>query len=178
MLIPHTATSSKLLSKGRGIEVIGVLLATAVGALGGTLAASIGRSPPTRLGITGGAFGLLFALALRRRVPTAGAGIVWGLGTGYVVWILIPAIAVVFHAPGYSNDAILGESRARFPELVGYITCIGPPVGIFMGMGHAPVAGTRNVPLGTGDRGGERGRSCCRPDLQSMDVRGGFLSAY
>jgi hypothetical protein len=123
-----------LVKNGSGAELIGMLLATAVGALGGALAAAIGQSSAGRLGLIGAAFGLFFALALRRRVLTAGAGIVWGLGAGYMLWVLIPAAAVIFHAAGHSAEAMLGEPRSRFPELVGCITCIGAPVGILMGV--------------------------------------------
>ena len=134
MPISETAAPSRPVTAEGGIDLIGILLAIAVGGAGGALAASIGQASMGRLSIIGSAFGLVFALALRRRVISAGAGVVWGLGAGYMLWMVLPALAVVFHATGYSTDAMLGESRVRFPELVAYITFIGAPVGICLGI--------------------------------------------
>jgi uncharacterized membrane protein YagU involved in acid resistance len=132
-MTPSEAPSSPAL-EGGGIDLTGILLAVAVGGGGGVLAAATAQSSLGRLGAAGAAFGLVFALALRRRATSPGAGLIWGLGAGYMLWMVLPALAVVFHAAGYSTDAMLGESRARFPELVGCIVLIGAPVGVCLGI--------------------------------------------
>jgi len=50
-----------------------------------------------------------------------------------MLWMVLPAVAAVTHAAGYSPNAMLGEARARFPGLVGCIVCIGAPVGLCLG---------------------------------------------
>ena len=134
MPIPEAQTPSLPAARGSGIDWVEILLAIAVGAAGGALAAAIGHSSIARLGSAGAAFGLVFALALRGKATSPGAGMIWGLGAGYMLWMVLPALAVILHGAGYSTDAMLGESRARFPELVGCITCIGAPVGFCLGV--------------------------------------------
>lgn len=116
------------------IGLIGVLLAVAIGAAGGGLAAAIGQTPICRLIAAGAVFGFICAMALRGRATSAGVGLIWGIGAGFMLWIVLPAVETVFHAAGHSPDAMLGEARARFPELVGCIVCIGAPVGVSLGL--------------------------------------------
>jgi hypothetical protein len=81
----------------------------------------------------GAAFGLALAAALRGRAASPGAGLIWGLGAGFLLWIVLPAATVVLHAAGNSPGEMLVDARARFPELVGFIVCVGAPVGVFLG---------------------------------------------
>jgi uncharacterized membrane protein YagU involved in acid resistance len=134
MTIAEASAPPRPAPQAGAIELSGILLAIAVGTTGGALAASIGQSSTGRLSAVGAVFGLVFAVALQRRATSAGAGLVWGLGAGYLLWIVLSGLAVVFPAPGYSTDSMLGEARARFPELVGCITCIGAPVGFCLGL--------------------------------------------
>jgi hypothetical protein len=125
------------LAPDRGTDWTAMLLAAAAGAGGGALAASIGHSPLGRLAAAGAVFGLLFGLALGRRATSPGAGLIWGLGAGYLLWITLPALGVIFQGRAYSLGAMLSESRTRFPELVGCISLIGAPVGVCLGLRRA-----------------------------------------
>ncbi len=134
MPTPEAPSPSLPVARENGIDPTGILLAIAVGAAGGALAASIGQASMGRMGAIGAAFGLVLALALGRRATSAGEGIIWGLGAGYMLWMVLSAMAVISCAAGHPANAMLGESKARFPELVGCIICIGAPVGVCMGL--------------------------------------------
>jgi hypothetical protein len=134
MPISEAPAPSRPVTQGNGIDLTGVLLAIAVGAIGGALAASIGQSSMGRLGAIGAAFGLVFSLALQHKATGAGSGMIWGLGAGYMLWMVLPALAVAIRVAVYPTGAMFGESRTRFPELVGCITCIGAPVGVCLGL--------------------------------------------
>ena len=117
-------------AKAAGVDGLGIFLAVAVGAAGGGLAAAIGQTPIVRQIGVGIIFGFGFATALRGRATSPGAGLIWGLGAGLMLWIVLPAVGKVLLRAGYSPDAMLGEARARFPELVGCLTLVGAPVGL------------------------------------------------
>lgn len=117
-----------------GIDRLGTVLALAVGGAGGGLASGVTGVSPGSAIATGAFFGLFFAMALSRRAMSAGGGLIWGLGAGFMLWIVLPAIEAVVHLAGYPPDTMLGDARARFPELVACITCIGAPVGTALGI--------------------------------------------
>lgn len=120
-------------AEGAWTAPVGALLAMAVGAAGGGLAAALAPASAGRQVVVGAVFGLLCATALRARATSPGAGLIWGLGAGFMLWVALPAVAAVMNAAGYSPDSMLGQARARFPALVGCIACIGAPVGLFLG---------------------------------------------
>jgi hypothetical protein len=105
-----------------GFDWIGVALAGAVGAAGGMLASAVLQASLVRELAVGAVFGLVCATALRGRAMSAGGGLIWGLGAGFMLWIILSA------------GAMFGDARARFPELVACLTCIGAPVGIALGV--------------------------------------------
>lgn len=119
--------------RAKGVDRAGIILAAAVGAAGGALAGAIEGAPMVRQMEIGAAFGLIFAAALRGRAPGPGAGLIWGLGAGFMLWMALPAMAAALHAGGFAPGGMLGEARARFPALVGCIAFIGAPVGVFVG---------------------------------------------
>jgi len=67
-------------------------------------------------------YGALFGLLLARRCTNPGAGLIWGLGYAFLLWLAVLA--------GFQLDA----ARAHFPELVAYITCFGVPLGLVLGL--------------------------------------------
>ena len=118
---------------GTGLMATGIMMAMAVGAAGGGLAATF---EPASVGwqiAFGAAFGLVCATALRGRATSPGAGLIWGLGAGFMLWVLSTAVAAVLHAGAQSPNAMTSGARASFPGLVGCITCIGAPAGLFLG---------------------------------------------
>lgn len=114
----------------------------AVGALGGAVCMmALGAGVPGGV-LMGAAYGIVFALLFGRSCTSAGAGIVWGLGFSFLAWLLVPAgmmsrlVGAAGAAPG------LGAARGSFPALVGYLVCIGMPLGLVLGIlgGRAPKA--------------------------------------
>jgi len=64
-------------------------IAAAVGAAGGALAAR--AAPGALAGPAPGALaGLLFAALARGRATSPGAGLTWGLGFAFVLWLAVP----------------------------------------------------------------------------------------
>lgn len=134
MSLPQSPASAGPGIQQGGFDPVALILAIAVGTAGGTLAGLAADSPAGRLATAGAAFGLVFALVLQRRATSPGAGLIWGLGGGYMLWMILPALGVVVQTRVYLTGAMLGESRSRFPELVGCILCIGAPVGVCLGV--------------------------------------------
>jgi hypothetical protein len=74
-------------------------------------------------------FGYLFA----RHCGNPGAGIVWGLGYAFLLWLAIPAGILPVVAGAIPSMGMLDTARAHFPELVAYIVCLGAPLGVVLG---------------------------------------------
>lgn len=105
-------------------------LAALVGAVGGTLARR--ALPGAVIGpLAGAAAGLAFAAVARRQATSPGAGLTWGLGFGFVLWLAVPV--------GLGDGALpamgmLDAARARFPDLVASLVLVGAPLGLSLGM--------------------------------------------
>src|SRR5271156_1822538 len=84
--------------------------------------------------LLGALFGLLFFVAFSHRVHSPGAGLIWGLGSASLVWLLIPASLIPLLNGTPRSSAMLLDARARFPELVAYLVLLGTPVGLTFGM--------------------------------------------
>ena len=108
-----------------------LLLGLATGTLGGALESQI-ISMPIVQGISlGGLFGLAFSFFCSRRTGTPGAGLIWGLGGGLLLWF-VTSIDLLLHSG--SSETMLSYSQARFPQLVGCLVCLGMPVGVVLGV--------------------------------------------
>jgi hypothetical protein len=107
-------------------------IAALVGAAGGALAQ---RAVPGSLAgpATGAAAGLAFAALARDRATSPGAGLTWGLGFGFVLWLLVLAGAHGEATPLGSAIPRVDAARARFPELVASIVLLGAPLGLALG---------------------------------------------
>jgi uncharacterized membrane protein YagU involved in acid resistance len=104
------------------------LLGLVVGAAGGVLSSlALGASAAQGLGL-GALFGLAFGLFFARRATSPGAGLIWGLGCGFLAWVMLPLAA------GAGSPAMLGHARGHFPELVAALVCLGLPVGVALGI--------------------------------------------
>src|SRR5271165_785026 len=108
----------------------GALMAAIVGAVGGALGASQAMASPVIYAVAGGVFGLVGAAGLRGKVESAGAGLIWGLGGGLLLWVVLAAV----HLVGGPPQAMLGAAQARVPELIACLLCIGAPVGVALGI--------------------------------------------
>lgn len=110
------------------------LIGLAVGLAGGVVQ-SLALGSPTAHGLlVGGAFGLVFALFFERRAITAGAGSIWGLASAVLMWLVFPAGLGPLYSRGFHSMAALGDARDQFPLLVGFLVCLGMPVGLVLGI--------------------------------------------
>ena len=119
------------LSRSRTIEL---LLGVALGGSGGFLESAVLKSSLLSGGVLGASFGLIFGLFFARRGTSPGAGLIWGLGSSFLLWTL--TAGGFFHFAGVTGHTamMLQDAQARFPELVGDLLCIGMPVGVGLGI--------------------------------------------
>ncbi len=103
-----------------------------VGCLGGLLAS--GGLP---IGIAlGGLYGLVFAVLTALTAPTAetpGAGLIWGLGYAFLLWLVVPA-GLVPLLRGMPATNMLDSARTHFGDLVAYLLFLGVPLGLTVGL--------------------------------------------
>ena len=110
---------------------VDVPLGLGTGALGGALKSTIISEPITQGLLLGGIFGLAFSFLCATRARTPGAGLIWGLGCALFPWFLASVELLV---PAGSFATTLSDTQARFPQLVGYLICLGMPVGVVLGI--------------------------------------------
>jgi uncharacterized membrane protein YagU involved in acid resistance len=112
---------------------LAILLCLLVGALGGVLC-MVSVNAPRITGIwLGGLYGGLFALLAAPRAVSPGAGLIWGLGYALLLWLAVPAGLLPATMGRMPAMGMLDTARAHFPELVGYVLCIGVPLGLTLG---------------------------------------------
>ncbi len=103
--------------------------------LGGGMVQSLALGTPVTHGLAvGGLFGLVFGIFFARRATSAGAGLIWGLSAAFLMWLVFPAGLRPLFAAGFHSMAALGDARDEFPLLVGYLICLGMPVGLALGI--------------------------------------------
>jgi hypothetical protein len=103
--------------------------------LGGGVVQSLALGTSIMHGLAvGGAFGLVFGILFARRATSAGAGLIWGLAAAFLMWLVFPAGLRPLFAGGLHSMAQLGDARDQFPSLVGYLVCLGMPVGLALGI--------------------------------------------
>jgi hypothetical protein len=105
-----------------------------IGGIGGALIAQVSSSSlPISLSILLGVlYGLLFAWLLARRITYIGSGLIWGLGTAFLLWLAVPA-GLLPLLQGTTRMGMLNEARVHFPELVAYLLFLGFPLGLLGG---------------------------------------------
>src|SRR5580698_1246929 len=113
---------------------IETLIGLGVGAVGGALRSAILTTPLTHGVLLGGLFGLAFGLFFAKRATSAGAGLIWGLATALLLWMLIPAGILPMLKGNERSMGMLSDARAQFPELVAYLFYLGMPVGVGLGI--------------------------------------------
>lgn len=118
----------------RSFNWIDALLGLAVGAAGGALGSVLLTSSLVSGTMLGCLFGLAFGLFFAHRATSSGAGLIWGLGAAFLLWLVLPAgILPLLIGSGHSM-AKLGDARDQFPKLVAYLICLGMPVGVTLGV--------------------------------------------
>jgi hypothetical protein len=101
------------------------------GAAGGALWAAISFSSLGTIPLCG-LYGLCFGLLAWRRARSAGAGLMWSLAWALLLWLAVP-VGLLPALRGEQGMGMLDVARAHFPELVGYLVCLGVPLGLAVG---------------------------------------------
>jgi hypothetical protein len=110
------------------------LLGLLTGIAGGLLAKAALGSWTRRDLLLAAFFGLVFGLFFSRRADSPGAGVIWGLGSAFLLWTAVPA-GLGPLLPGFGTSAsMLRDAQDRFPELVAYLVCLGMPLGLVLGI--------------------------------------------
>src|SRR6516164_9816395 len=120
--------------KVQRFATIDSVIGLTVGLAGGAVESMALGTPEAHGVAVGGAFGLAFALLFERRATSAGAGLIWGLAAAFLMWVVFPAGIGPLYNRGFHSMAALGDARDRFPLLVGYLVCLGMPVGVVLGI--------------------------------------------
>ncbi|MBI3800317.1 MAG: hypothetical protein HY268_25500 [Deltaproteobacteria bacterium] len=110
-----------------------ITISVIMGCCGGAVGAWLGFGPPLTDIVLGGLYGLLFALLASSRVTTPGAGLLWGLAYALLVWLVDPAGLFAVLA-GTTEMEMLTAARIQFPTLVGFLLCLGMPLGVTLGV--------------------------------------------
>ncbi len=110
------------------------LLGLALGASGGLLESAILKASLFSGGLLGMSFGLAFGLFFARRATSPGAGLIWGLGSSFLLWILTAGGFFIFVATTGRFAMRLQDAQGHFAELVAYVLCLGMPVGVGLGI--------------------------------------------
>jgi hypothetical protein len=82
----------------------------------------------------GAIYGALFGCLFARRCGNPGAGLIWGLGYAFLLWLAIPAGILPVISGAMPSMGMLDTARSHFPELVAYIVCFGVPLGPALGL--------------------------------------------
>ena len=114
-------------------QFIPILLGGVVGGLGGAVGAAVTQVAILNGLLTGGLYGLIFALVGARRMTDPGAGLIWGLGYAFVLWLAVPTGIIPVVMDGMSKMGMLDMAQIHFQELIAYIVCIGAPLGMSLG---------------------------------------------
>jgi hypothetical protein len=129
--MPESQSTIQLVPAGNNRSWPELLLGFVTGALGGAAESGIVSAPMIHGVLMGGLFGLGFSFLCGRRTSSPGAGLIWGLGGGLLLWF---AMSVDLLLRSGSSQAMLSDCQARFPQLVGCLVCLGMPVGIVLGV--------------------------------------------
>jgi hypothetical protein len=83
--------------------------------------------------LLGALYGLLFAWLLAGRIASVGSGLIWGLGSAFLLWLAV-STGLLALLQGAARMGMLDEARAHFPELVAYLLFLGFPLGVMSGV--------------------------------------------
>jgi len=110
-----------------------VLLGLSVGAAGGVLQSKLLAASPAHPILCGILFGAAFGLFFTKRARTPGSGLIWALALAVLTWIVVPAGLAPLLAGTNGSHTMLTDDRDRFPQLVGFLICLGTPIGLTLG---------------------------------------------
>ena len=110
-----------------------LVLGGVLGALGGAMCMALGLADLVTGVLFGTLYGVLFALLAAPRAHTPGAGLIWGVGFAFLLWLAIPAGLLPVVRDQMPAMGMLDAARAHFRELVAYLVCFGVPLGAGLG---------------------------------------------
>ena len=131
--------------RGSSFRWLDALWGLVVGGAGGALGSVLLATPLARGLLLGSLFGLAFGLFFAYRATSSGAGLIWGLGAAFLLWLVLPAGLLPLLASSGRSMAKLADARDQFPELVAYLICLGMPVGVTLGI-RGGLRGKREMP--------------------------------
>ena len=111
-----------------------VALGLCIGLAGGAIRSLCLHAPLSHGLLIGAGFGIFFALFLIPWATSPGAGLIWGVSTAFLLWLLVQAAESFFKLSAQSSSLMLHDVRQRFPELIGNLVCLGLPVGVLLGL--------------------------------------------
>lgn len=112
-------------------RAVPLALCTVTGLAGGFALMSAVHASVLAGPLLGAVSGLLFGLLFFNRALDRGSGLLWGLAYALVLWLTTvtgPLVIMANLSPG-----IFATDRDSFPELVGFIVCLGMPLGLVLG---------------------------------------------
>src|ERR1700731_2368372 len=121
-------------TRSRSSPWIEPLLGCVLGTSGGLLQSAVTHTSTLSGGLLGAIFGLVFGLFFAQRASSPGAGLIWGLASSFLLWVISAGRIFYFVSLNGHSAAMLQQARAHFPELVGFLLCIGMPVGVGLGI--------------------------------------------
>ena len=115
-------------------RITGVITGAAVGLAGG-LVFMAGAHTNFLLGpVAGALLGALFGFVFASRCVNPGAGLIWGLGYSFLLWLVIPVGILPLFFGTMPSGGMLPAARSHFPELVASVVCLGAPLGLALGI--------------------------------------------
>jgi hypothetical protein len=112
------------------------LLGLAIGVAGGALQSVLLARSLMGGVIYGALFGVVFGFCFSRRATSPGAWLIWGVAAALLLWIVGPAGILSLRRPSHFVG-MMSNAREDFPQLVGFIICLGMPVGVTLGTWRA-----------------------------------------
>jgi uncharacterized membrane protein YagU involved in acid resistance len=100
-----------------------IVVCGVVGCVGGGVIGALGLTPMLEGVFLGAMAGVVFGALARGRVTAPGDGLLWGLAYALLIWL------VGLVQPG----SVMEVARARFPQLVACVICLGLPLGLALG---------------------------------------------
>jgi uncharacterized membrane protein YagU involved in acid resistance len=115
-------------------SLLAIIVGVGIGALGGAACMVVVHTSFVTGVLLGALYGLLFAVLAAARAVSLGAGLLWGLGYSFILWLAIPAGILPVLMGGVPAMGMLDTARAHFPELVAHVLCFGAPLGLASGI--------------------------------------------
>lgn len=97
------------------------------------MSAALHRSPTGSI-VLGTLSGIAFGAFTLFREDKAGGALLWSLAFSLLLWLTLPAGFLPVLSGGAPQMGMLETAFSRFPELVGFVVCVGTPLGLIRGL--------------------------------------------